>query len=104
MQIYFNASVLHILYITSRISHATDLQILSGNQCEFHFQLPKITPANILDIVNEFENKKSSDYDGNSPFLLKNIIHSILDPLCYIFNKSLDDQSKVDCNKAFFLF
>ena len=31
MQIYFNASALHILYITSRISYATDLQILSGN-------------------------------------------------------------------------
>ena len=31
MQIYLNASVLHILYLTSRISHATDLQILSGN-------------------------------------------------------------------------
>ena len=31
MQIYFNDSALHILYITSRISHATDLQILSGN-------------------------------------------------------------------------
>ena len=31
MQIYFNASALHILYITSRISHATGLQILSGN-------------------------------------------------------------------------
>ena len=31
MQIYFNASTLHILYIISRISRATDLQIYSGN-------------------------------------------------------------------------
>ena len=31
MQKYLNASALHKLYITSRISHATDLQILSGN-------------------------------------------------------------------------
>ena len=29
MQIYFNASTLHILYIISRISRATDLQIYS---------------------------------------------------------------------------
>ena len=60
------------------------------NDSEFNFQLPKITPANILDIVNEFENKKSSDYDSNSPFILKKIIQSIIDPLCYIFNKSLE--------------
>ena len=31
MQIYLNASALHILYIISRISRTTDLQIYSGN-------------------------------------------------------------------------
>ena len=31
MQIYFNASALHLLYIISSISHATHLQIYSGN-------------------------------------------------------------------------
>ena len=60
------------------------------NESEFQFQLPKITTANILEIVNELENKKSSDYDGNSSFILKKIILSILDPLCFIFNKSLE--------------
>ena len=41
MQIYLNASAFHILYIISRISRATDLQIYSENFSEgFHVVSP----------------------------------------------------------------
>ena len=41
MQIYFNASALHILYIISRISRATDLQIYPENFSDgFHVVSP----------------------------------------------------------------
>ena len=59
------------------------------NDSEFQFQLPQITPEDILEIVNDFENKKSCDYDGNSPFILKKVIKYIVEPLCHIFNRSL---------------
>ena len=54
------------------------------------FHIPHITPANIIEIVNNFQSKKSVDYFGISTFLLKQIITPILDPLCFIFNQSLD--------------
>ena len=41
MQIYFDASALHILYIISRIFRATDLQIYSENVSDgFHVVSP----------------------------------------------------------------
>ena len=41
MQIYFNTSTLHILYIISRISRSTDLQIYSENFSDgFHVVSP----------------------------------------------------------------
>ena len=43
----------------------------------------------ILDIVSNLDNKKSSGYDGVNNFLLKGIIVSIVDPLVHIFNLSL---------------
>ena len=54
------------------------------------FQMPMITPQNIYDIVKDFEDKKSCDFSGISPFLIKRIIDSVAEPLCYIFNKSLE--------------
>jgi exonuclease III len=54
------------------------------------FNMPNITPADILEIVQGFEDKKSCDFGGISPFILKKIINSILDPLCFIFNKSIE--------------
>ena len=54
------------------------------------FDIPPITPANIIEIVNNFDLKKSCDYLGMSTFLLKKIILQIVDPLCYIFNKSIE--------------
>ena len=43
MQIYFNASALHILYIISRISRAIDLQIYSENFRRFPCRFPVVS-------------------------------------------------------------
>ena len=64
------------------------------------FNIPPITPANITEIVNNFEIKKSCDNLGISSFLLKKVVHYILDPLCHIFNESIElgsvpDQFKI---------
>lgn len=60
------------------------------NECRSSFQMPNITPEIIYAIVKDFEDKKSVDLYGISPFLIKRIISSIVNPLCYIFNKSLE--------------
>jgi exonuclease III len=64
------------------------------------FNIPPITQANITEIVNNFEIKKSCDNLGISSFLLKKVVNYILDPLCHIFNKSIElgsvpDQFKI---------
>lgn len=65
-------------------------------ESEFLFNIPRITPANIIEIVKNFESKKSVDYFGVSSFLLKQIITPILDPLCFIFNQSLESGNVPD--------
>ena len=60
------------------------------NECRSSFQMPNITPEIIYSIVKDFEDKKSVDLYGISPFLIKRIISNIANPLCYIFNKSLE--------------
>jgi hypothetical protein len=58
-------------------------------ETEHRFSMQNITPAQIIEVVKNMQNKKSSDFTGLSPFLLKKIIHSIKYPLCHIFNLSL---------------
>ena len=51
--------------------------------------LTPCTPHEIINIVSSLKNKQSSSHDGITNVLLKHIIESIAQPLCYIFNKSL---------------
>ena len=45
----------------------------------------------IIDIVSNLQNKKSSGFDGINNFILKKIILNIVDPLVHIFNLSLSN-------------
>ena len=58
-------------------------------ESEHIFSIPEITPAQIVEVVLEWQNKRSSDFNGLSPFLLKKIIDSVKNPLCHIFNLSI---------------
>ena len=47
------------------------------NECRSSFQMPNITPEINYSIVKDFEDKKSVDLYGISPFLIKRIISNI---------------------------
>ena len=49
-----------------------------------------ITPSEVLDIVNAFDNNKSPESDDIHPRVFKQSITFILKPLCNIFNLSLE--------------
>ena len=49
-----------------------------------------ITPSEVLDIVNAFDNNKSPGSDDIDPRVFKQSITFILKPLCNIFNVSLE--------------
>ena len=49
-----------------------------------------ITPSEVLDIVNAFDNNKSPGSDDIHPRVFKQSITFILKPLCDIFNLSLE--------------
>ena len=49
-----------------------------------------ISPVDILSIVKGLKNSKTCGHDDLNSFVLKKIIHYIVDPLCYIFNMSLN--------------
>ena len=53
----------------------------------------------IIDIVHNLKNKKSTGHDGIDNILLKNVIDFIVDPLVHIFNLSLNCGIVPDCMK-----
>ena len=53
----------------------------------------------ILDIVSNLKNKKSSGVDGVNNVILKSILPSIVDPLVHIFNLSLSNGQVPDIMK-----
>ena len=58
------------------------------------------TELEVINIVSSFKTKYSCGFDNVSMFVLKKVIHSIIEPLVYICNKSLEtgvftDQLKI---------
>ena len=53
----------------------------------------------LIDIVHNLKNKKSTGHDGIDNILLKNVINYIVDPLVHIFNLSLTSGFVPDCMK-----
>ena len=53
----------------------------------------------LIDIVHNLKNKKSTGHDGIDNILLKNVINYIVDPLVHIFNLSLTSGVVPDCMK-----
>uniref|UniRef100_A0A8C6VZ07 Reverse transcriptase domain-containing protein n=1 Tax=Nothobranchius furzeri TaxID=105023 RepID=A0A8C6VZ07_NOTFU len=47
-----------------------------------------VCESDIIDVVSKFKSKKSMDCDGLDMSLVKEVLHSILQPLTYICNKS----------------
>jgi hypothetical protein len=60
-----------------------------GDTLAPEFQLGQTSPAEIVNIIRSFETKTSSDIDGISVKLLKEIAIEISFPLAHIFNLSL---------------
>jgi hypothetical protein len=60
-----------------------------GDTLAPEFQLGQTSPAEIVNIIRSFESKTSSDIDGISVGLLKEIALEISFPLAHIFNQSL---------------
>lgn len=54
--------------------------------------LKKITERELIDVVNNFKNKKSTDCDDIDMTLVKHIIDSIARPLTHICNQSLQSS------------
>ena len=60
------------------------------NDFACQFELPNITPDQIIDTFSELKVKKSTDFSGISTFFLKKVIHTISTPLAHIFNRSFE--------------
>lgn len=55
-----------------------------------NFQMPQITPNQVISTFKELKEKKSCDYMDLSSHFMKNIIELISFPLSHIFNRSID--------------
>ena len=53
----------------------------------------------LIDIVHNLKNKKSTGHDGIDNVLLKKVINHVVDPLVHVFNLSLTDGIVPDCMK-----
>jgi hypothetical protein len=63
-----------------------------GDTLAPEFQLGRTSPAEIVNTIRSFESKSSSDIDGISVGLLKEIAIEISFPLAHIFNLSLESS------------
>ena len=52
------------------------------------FSLPEVTPNLVREAFKDLKDKKSSDFTGLSPFILKRVSNIISIPLAHIFNRS----------------
>ncbi len=55
-----------------------------------NFQMPQITPNQVISTFKELKEKKSCDYMDLSSHFMKNIIELISSPLSHIFNRSIE--------------
>ena len=51
--------------------------------------LREVEQNEIMEIVHHFKSKKSTDWNGNDMYLIKQVIHTIIVPLTHICNLSL---------------
>uniref|UniRef100_A0A3B3BUC2 Reverse transcriptase domain-containing protein n=1 Tax=Oryzias melastigma TaxID=30732 RepID=A0A3B3BUC2_ORYME len=62
--------------------------------------LSGVSPSDVLEVVHQMKNKKSTDCHGIDMSLIKEVIHSILEPLTYICNKSFSSGVVPDLMKV----
>lgn len=60
-------------------------------QLDCIFSLPEVTPNLVIEAFSEIKDKKSTDFTGLSPFILKRVVNSISIPLAHIFNRSFNE-------------
>ena len=89
----------HFTTIASKISEqipptSTNFISYLGDPSTDSYHLPSIVGDTIIEVVHSFENKCSLDSNGLSIKFMKQIIHTIVEPLTRIFNLSFQ-QGKI---------
>jgi hypothetical protein len=76
--------------ISSKINPCNDNTVYTVPDCEFVMSSVPITLTELTAALNALQNKKSSDLNDISMYLVKTCFTSISTPLLHIFNKSIE--------------